>query len=245
MKLTILGTMGAYPTKDSSTFACLLQTPHETILLDCGSGVLMTLDRYVPTYALDRVIISHRHHDHMADLGCLSYAALIDGELGRRKTVLPLHVPERLALGGDAGPWTAQILYDEQTILDLAQGYTIHFQRGRHDAKVFAMSLHQGRENLLTITWDTGWYEELPLFCQGARLLLAECSLYAHQTGLLKGHLSSTQVANLATRSRPKKLILTHLPHFGDPADLVREVQESYCGEVLLATPGMTFQKNA
>lgn len=48
-----------------------------------------------PLEKLDAVILSHYHADHIADVGCLQYAALVNSSLGKSKTVLPIYGPER------------------------------------------------------------------------------------------------------------------------------------------------------
>ena len=54
--------------------------------------------------------------------------------------------------------------------------------------------------------------------------------------GLKAGHLNSSQAGMLAEKANVKKLILTHLPHFGDLNNLLTEAKEFYKGEIELAS---------
>jgi len=54
--------------------------------------------------------------------------------------------------------------------------------------------------------------------------------------GTKAGHLNSSQAGLLAEKSGVKKLILTHLPHFGELNNLLTEAKEYYKGDVALAS---------
>ena len=49
---------------------------------------------------------------------------------------------------------------------------------------------------------------------------------------------STRQLADLASRALPKRLILHHLESWDDPARLIAEVREGYAGEVIVANDG-------
>lgn len=73
MKLTVLGCLGAYPYKNQGTTSYLLQSDGFNLLIDAGSTTLVKLEEQLDPLALDAVILSHYHHDHIADLGVLQY----------------------------------------------------------------------------------------------------------------------------------------------------------------------------
>lgn len=72
MKVKILGYWGGYPSAGGATAGYLVTTDEGHILLDCGSGVMSKLPAEVKVEDLSGVILSHLHHDHMADLGVLA-----------------------------------------------------------------------------------------------------------------------------------------------------------------------------
>jgi len=49
------------------------------------------------------------------------------------------------------------------------------------------------------------------------------------------GHLNSKQAGMIAERANVRKLVLTHLPHFGELNNLIKEAGEYYKGEIILA----------
>lgn len=69
MDVTFLGTGSAMPTGDRYQASLLLETAETTALVDCGSGSLHRLEQYGPGYeAVDLVLLTHHHLDHVADL---------------------------------------------------------------------------------------------------------------------------------------------------------------------------------
>ena len=73
MKITVLGCLGAYPYKGQGTSSYLLESQGFHLLLDAGSTTLINLERHLDPLQLDAVLLSHYHHDHIADLGVLQY----------------------------------------------------------------------------------------------------------------------------------------------------------------------------
>ena len=73
MKLTVLGYYGGYPFQNKGTSGYLIQSDGFNLLLDCGSGVLMSLENQIDPLKLNAVVLSHYHADHIADVGVLQY----------------------------------------------------------------------------------------------------------------------------------------------------------------------------
>jgi len=88
MQLIVLGSRGAYPSRENGTSGFLLRTRRGDWLLDCGSGALAACQQYVPLEALSGVILSHLHADHACELPLLGYA------LQGRKEKLPVYAPK-------------------------------------------------------------------------------------------------------------------------------------------------------
>ena len=82
MQVTIVGHWGGYPKVDEASSGYLIEHEGFQILLDCGSGVLSKLQKFIQPEMLNGVIISHYHPDHIADIGVLQHARLIRGLLG-------------------------------------------------------------------------------------------------------------------------------------------------------------------
>ena len=86
-KLTILGCGSAKPTKTTSPSGQLVDLCDKSFLVDCGEGVLLTMQRLgVHTSRLYNIFISHLHGDH-----CFGLIGLLT-TLGMLKRTQPMHI---------------------------------------------------------------------------------------------------------------------------------------------------------
>jgi ribonuclease BN (tRNA processing enzyme) len=239
MKVTILGQWGAYPKAGEATAGYLLEHENEKILIDCGSGVLAQLQKYIKLSELSAVIVSHTHFDHIADLGCLQYACLIDTDLGLRTSALPIYIADEsnnnkfiTMIGTDLRSISVQ-----ETLY--ISGLHFSFVKTFHEAYCLAVKV-QFHNKVFVYTADTFYDESLIDFCASANLLIAETSFYKQFPDAKKyGHMNSSEVGSLALKANVGKLILTHLPHFGELDRLALEAGEIYKGPIELALNGM------
>jgi ribonuclease BN (tRNA processing enzyme) len=244
MKLTILGHWGAYPQAGEATAGYLLEHGDVRLLIDCGSGVLAQLQKHMKLTELTHAIITHAHHDHVADLGCLQYACLIDTDIKLREEPLPIYfacdphagegVPSiyKTIMGSDIIPFSDS---DTFRLGDMQ----LSFMKTFHGAYCTAVKI-QCKDKTIVYTADTFFDEFLIDFCRGADLLFAETSFYANFPNARDyGHMNTAEVGRLASEANVKKLILIHLPHFGEITQLVDEVLAIYNGDVQLAYCGM------
>lgn len=243
MKITIVGKWGAYPDKNSATVSFLIEHEGFKMLIDCGSGVLSTVQNYINPTELDALMLSHYHHDHKADVGPLQYYMLIQTQLGNRKEPFPIYghandqdefaaltfepftVGKEIQAGKQEkiGPFTIDFLPTVHPAYCLAMKFTV-------DGKTFVYSA------------DTEWTDPLVDFTKGADLFLCEASLYNQQKGHVKGHLTAGEVGELAAQADVNKVILTHFPHYGDHQQLVSEAKEKFQGDVVLSEAGLIFE---
>ncbi|RKD24341.1 hypothetical protein BEP19_08065 [Ammoniphilus oxalaticus] len=236
MKLTCLGQWGAYPKAGSANSSFLLEEDHFHLLIDCGSGVLAQLQRVLAIEQLDALILSHYHHDHVADLGCLQYAMMIQKQLGYRNKALPIY-----------GHGVGDSKFHSLTYKQYTEGlrivaeesvkigpWKIEFQPTRHTAYCLAIKFI-GSKRTLVYSGDTGWSDELIEFARGADTLICEASLYEEQHGQVPGHLTAREAGQIAAASGVKQLILTHFPHYGDHRELRAQAQAVFSGELELA----------
>lgn len=243
LKLTVIGFWGGFPAKNEATSGYLLEAEGFSLLLDCGSGVLSKLQNYKALEDLDAVWLSHYHHDHAADLGPLYYARLVKGQLGQVKKELPIYAhnldPVQFE-GLTHTNVTKGIAYKENEALHIGP-FHFSFLKTQHPVPCFAARITCGSKTLV-YTADTSLFPELLTFSKDADLLIAECSLYGDQDGKAFGHLTNDDVAELAREANAKNVLLTHLPHYGNLADLVERVQLEIDGDVHLAETGWTWQ---
>src|SRR3954452_11113797 len=73
MRVTVLGKSPSYTDAGGACSGYLVEEDGVTVLLDCGNGVFGKMRRFVDYVAVDAVVISHLHADHILDLVPFSY----------------------------------------------------------------------------------------------------------------------------------------------------------------------------
>ncbi|KMJ57904.1 hypothetical protein AB685_13785 [Bacillus sp. LL01] len=239
MKLTVVGFWGGYPAVNSATSGYLVEHENFKLLIDCGSGVLAQLQNYIEVTDLDAVILSHYHHDHVADIGPLQFARLISFYMGKTVTQLHIYGHQEDMKGFaalDHKEYTKGIAYDPSKALKVGP-FTIEFLKTTHPVPCYAMKVST-EEGSFVYTADTSYQESFIPFTKGADLLICECNLYAHQNGQAAGHMNSHDAAKVAKGAEVPELLLTHLPHFGTVDQLVEEAATIFKGKIALAHKG-------
>lgn len=242
MKFTVVGFWGGFPQANSATSGYLVQDNDYNLLIDCGSAVLSKVQQYVNVMDLDAVILSHYHHDHVADVGPLQYARMINTMLGKGKEELPIygHVSDQAGFDSLTKlPFTKGYAYNPEQELNLGP-FSIRFMKTQHPVLCYAMRITNG-EKTIVYTADSSYLPEFVGFAKDADLLICECNLYSGKDGSISGHMTSTEAGKIAKGAGVKKLLLTHLPHYGDHKDLVTQASAEYNGPVELAKEGWTF----
>src|SRR3954454_10144345 len=90
MRVTVLGSSGAYPAAGGAASGYLLEHDGFHVALDFGTGALANLQRHVATAELDAIVLSHEHMDHCLDLYPLFVARFFVAE---PLPALPLWAP--------------------------------------------------------------------------------------------------------------------------------------------------------
>ncbi|MDQ0256525.1 ribonuclease BN (tRNA processing enzyme) [Evansella vedderi] len=246
MKITVIGSWGAYPGPGEATSAYLLEEGETKILLDCGSGVVSLLQKDHDLASIDAVVLSHYHHDHIADIGILQYSRVVDMNLDR--TDQPLHIyahqdDEQAFQQLGKKPYAEAFAYNDEEPLIIGP-FTFSFHKTTHPAPCYGMKVQSPDDKLIVYTADTTYDETFIPFLQNADLLISECSFYEKQDAAPYGHMNSKEAATLAEKGQVKQLILSHLPHFGTHEQLVKEAAGYYTGCIHLAKVGLTVTLN-
>ncbi|WP_371069631.1 MBL fold metallo-hydrolase [Sediminibacillus sp. JSM 1682029] len=242
MKWTVIGYWGAYPEKGEATSAYLLEQDGFQCLIDCGSGALSRLQRFVDVKGLDAVVLSHYHQDHIADIGVLQYSWLVQNSLHRTNDKLTIygHGEDETGFSALTHQFTEGIAYQYDDTLEIGP-FQFTFQRTTHPVPCFAIRISNGKQEIV-YTADSSFDQKLVRFSSDADLLISECSFYHGQDAAKAGHMTSAQCGRLAASANVKQLLLTHLPHFGDRQDLVTEARQQFEGSIQLAYEGWTWQ---
>ncbi len=226
MKLTVIGYYGGYPANGVGTSSYLIEAGNYKLLLDCGSGALLSLQELLDPLTLDAVIVSHYHHDHLADLGVLQYYWQLHEERPNQE-VLPIYGPTADPLNFGSLTWPHASVGRGYTADDtLTVGpLTISFLETHHPVPAYAMRITEtATGEVLVFTADTAYFSELAPFAHDADLLLTDTNFYDDKTGK-KWHLTAGESGQIAHDANVKKLVLTHLPQWGDLDQLVAQAQ--------------------
>lgn len=243
MKLTIIGYWGAYPERNEATSCYLLEENGFRLLIDCGSGALSQLQNYTELHDLSGLILSHYHHDHIADVGSLQYGLLVTSQLNKRKGTFPIYAHNK---DDQFQSLTFHSITEGKSIEDgktITIGpWEVSFCKTAHPVHCLAMKFKNPKTTKQFVyTADTSWSDQLIPFAQHSDLLICEASLYHEENAEQFGHSTHKMAGKLAQMSHSKKLILTHLPHFGDHRELIIGAKEEFDGDVVLAETGLTF----
>lgn len=242
MKVIPIGIWGGYPNKNEATSAFLIEQDGFRCLVDCGSGVVAAVQNYTELRELDAVVISHYHPDHVADVGVLQHAAMVGMQLKEWNTPLLIYAHDKesvefnkLSYKGvtegraiqasetlELGPWQVSFCETVHPVYCLAMKFTAHGKT-------------------VVFTADTSWKEELIDFSRKADLLVAEANLYEKYVGIIQGHMSGSQAGKLAELAEAKQLILTHLPQYGELAEIQDAANSSFSGNVEFAVIGKIY----
>ena len=178
----------------------------------------------------------------MADIGCLQYAARVLMDLSQRQTPLSIY--------GHAEDEN----FSKLDYLDYSKGHhiapadklelgplTFSFCGNVHPDPCYSMRIENNGRVLVYIA-DTGWSDNLVGIAADADLLICESSLYDEYQGRIPGHLTAGEAGKIAADAGVRKLVLTHLPHFGDHRNLVKQARNQFNGPTELATTGKSWK---
>ncbi|MBB2481176.1 MBL fold metallo-hydrolase [Bacillus sp. APMAM] len=243
MKLTVIGQWGGYPKVNEASSGYLLEHDQYKLLIDCGSAVLSKLQNFVQPEDLNAVIISHYHPDHIADIGVLQHALLIGKYMDKNIQTISIYGHQEDEHGFQALNFqdvTKAVPYDPSGKLQIGP-FSISFLKTKHPVPCYAMRI-EVEDQVFVYTADTSYIESLNAFAKDADVLLCECNFYGNMDGSGAGHMTSYDAGELANLAGAKRLVLTHLPQYGDLEQLKTEAAEKFSGDVILAYYGLGIQ---
>lgn len=234
MQVTVLGCHGPYPCAGGATSGYLIQNGEQSLLMDCGSGVLGRLMALCDPAALSGVLLSHLHFDHMSDMLTLRYYLEAHGR------ALTVYVPPeddspQLALLRAASAFSVQPYPEE---IDMA-GLKITSCPVRHPVPCRALRLTDGKKTLV-YSGDSNTCEALAPFAKDADALLCDAAFLMREWREKAPHMSARHAAELAKEAGVKRLYLTHLPVRHAPETMQEEALQVF-PDAFAVSPGMTF----
>ena len=247
MRLTVLGCAGSFPGPESACSAYLVEEDGFRLLIDFGSGSLSALQRYAGLRAVDAILLTHLHCDHMLDACTYVVVRRYDpsGPLPALPVYAPAGAPDRIAAAysQEEGP-----VDDVYTFYGLQPGtfpigpFTVTVDRVNHPVETYGVRL-ESNGSVLTYSSDTAPCEALVRLAMGADLFLCEASYIDGVDNPPDLHLTGREAGDVATKAGVGQLLLTHLvAAWGSEADTFDAASEAFDGPIEIVRPGSRYE---
>ena len=216
MRLVVLGASAAYAGPDEACSGYLVEDKNTKILLDCGTGVISNLFKWLDPCKLNVMVVSHFHPDHFLDIYPLRYYYQFDATIPNFS--LRVLAPKGALdfLGGilsDDSKKRFTDIFNFEDINDKIEyefgSLKLRFCKVNHLEPTYAVAVI-GKKKLVYSS-DTGYCESLVEFARGADTFICEATLQEAHAGAPVEHLTAKQAATIAKKAEVKKLLLTHI----------------------------------
>jgi ribonuclease BN (tRNA processing enzyme) len=251
VKLTILGSGTGVPDGTRNSAGYFVETAGARVMMDCGAGTVHALARYaMPWEQMTHLFISHFHIDHVGELAALVFA-FHHGLRAPRVEPLTIIGPHGLdqvmeglkqAFGNNLFtpklPVTLRMLAPGERV-ELAPDCALTVCKTPHTKESLAVRIENGA-SAIGYTGDTEYSETVARFFSRASLLVSECSFRERHPGV--AHLTVKDVARMAALAEVERLVVTHFYFDVNEAELKRELQQEFSGEVLVGRDGLSLE---
>ncbi len=245
----MLGKSPAWQDPGGACSGYLVQDGATSLLVDCGNGVFGKLRAAHDFAAVDAVLLSHLHADHLLDLVPFSYALTY---LPHARTEPPrLIAPPgaRQTLRRIVGAWGDETLvegafaleeYDPADVPEVG-ALRARFQPVPHYVPAHAIELTAGPgTGRFTFGADHGPSDDLVAFAHGTDLLVLEATLRDSGEEGPRGHLTAREAGEHAARAGAARLVLTHVAAEFEQ-DAAAAARAAFAGPVEVAREGATY----
>ena len=106
-----------------------------------------------------------------------------------------------------------------------------------HPQPAYALRLTDGRRTLV-YSGDTGPCTALDALAAGCDLLLAEAAFLEGKRNTAHLHMTGRQAAEAASRAGVGRLVLTHVPPWHSPDDVLKDARPHFAGDIIMAATG-------
>ncbi len=249
MELIILGSGTCVPSLTRGSPASVIRISDQILLIDSGSGTLERLLRVgITIHDVDVILYTHTHPDHVADLVPFLFASKYDW--APRDRDLTIIGGKGFSTFFDAliktyGKWIQSELFS--THLRESEEDTHHFPGFRiltkpmtHLPESIAYRVETEDGRAVVLSGDTDYNPNLVKLAADTDILVLESAFPDEER--VKGHLSPSVAGRIASESRCKKLVLTHLYPICDTIDLKSQCASTYKGPLVIAQDLMRFQ---
>ncbi len=248
MQLTVVGAGPAYTDQPGSTGAAYLVTfSGGHLLLDLGQGSFPRLASLIDPADLEAVVISHLHPDHFIDLVPLRHYLRWEEPRRRVRVLGPAGLEARLDALHDEPGFAADSLdfEDLQTTRTRVGPFRIDTIRVTHTRSSYAFRISPARAGSgpeltgLVYTGDCGEAGDMDPLIRDGDTLLSEVSFGPGPVVEGAEHLDGPAVGDLARRTHPARVLLTHLQMGFDRQETIDSVKSRWSGgPVEMVEPG-------
>ncbi len=251
MQVTVLGTSASYPGFGQACSGFLAQEDGVNLLVDCGTGVLSNLQRFLDLRDVSDIFISHMHADHFIDLIPYRYAlrfGLNGQQHSRPRLYLPpggIDVLKRVAAPfSETDNFFADVFemseYEPRGSLQI-RDLMLKFAPVSHYIPSHAVSIQSSRK--IVYSSDSALCPELSQIAKDADLFLCNVgrSLIPDRDSLW-GHLRPSEAGTLAKQANVKRLLLCHFWPSSDRVLSLKEACQTFGGAAELAESCATFK---
>ncbi|MFC7167649.1 MBL fold metallo-hydrolase [Halospeciosus flavus] len=243
MDVTFLGTGSAMPTGERVQTGLLLESGDDSLLLDCGSGVLHRLAATETGYeGVDAVLLTHHHLDHVSDLMPFLKARWLAGATDV-EVVGPPGTESLLDDLHDAHEYMRDRVDLVVREVDAGEpfevaGFEVEGFETRHSMDCLAYRFADS----FAFSGDSEAFAGLADFADGVDVFVHDCSFPDEID--VSNHPTPTQLGEALAGHDYGEVHLTHLyPHTdGKHREMVQSVREHYDGEVHVAREGTTVE---
>jgi len=244
VRLTIVGCSGSGPGPRSPASCYLVEHDGFRVLLDLGNGSFGVLQGLADPATIDAVYLSHLHADHCLDVAPFIVWHRYSGR--SRGRPVPLYAPagadRRLAAAyyGDGAPLEDVFDFTVLTGEPFTVGpFAVSTARTAHPVECHAVRLTADGRSLV-YTGDTGASAAVVELARGADVLLAEAA-HPDVPGLPPDlHLTGREAGEHAAAAGVGRLLVTHVPPWGDPAAQLASARAVF-PTAELVEPGATY----
>lgn len=206
MRLTVLGCYGPFPAKGKACSGYLIESHGQSLLLDCGSGVVSNLRRFTEPEELCGIVLSHLHFDHVGDMGVMRYALEVNNA---RLPVLAPRSPEAVhEIFLECGSF---FVSDAISDKDFRFGpFTVRMYPAVHPVETYSVRISDG-ETSLFYTGDTGIHNALIDYADNADTILADTCFWNSRESKSNAHMTVPEAVSVTQACGVQRLICSHL----------------------------------
>jgi ribonuclease BN (tRNA processing enzyme) len=242
MELIVLGSHATWPRAHGAASGYLVRDDGFTLWVDAGTGTLAKLQEHAEPFAVDAILVSHRHFDHFLDLYPYSFARRSNPEpLPKVPLFAPPGMFEHAMRIEDGLADTFDPRAVEPGLTFEAGPFRITTAAMKHPVPTMGMRI-EAAGTVVAYSADTGPSEGLVELAAGAHLLLCEATWVRGGAGPPDLHLGADEAADHAKRAGAGRLVLTHIGPRNDRAEVWDVARASFDGDLTLAEEDLVVE---